>query len=334
MSLITDTVQSNLPFRRKTTPSGWISFNAVCCHHNGTGADTRQRGGIIINGEGVSYHCFNCQFKASWQPGRTISIKFKKLLQWLGVSDDLITKCTLDALKLKEDGTGSDYVSQLPVFLDKALPRGARPITEYLDDPPSELVPVLEYLQSRNLYLEDYTFCWTDEEGFNNRVIVPYFYQGRIVGYTGRKITEGKPKYISEQQPGYVFNVDRQFDDRKFVIVCEGQFDAISIDGVAIMGSELSEPQRLIIDQIKKQIVVVPDKDHEGPKIVEQAIEFGWAVSFPDWGSYKDANECVQHHGRLYTLDRIIKGIQFTELKIRLKAKTWFKENNDDEMAA
>ena len=330
MSLITDTVQTNLPFKRKTTPSGWISFNAVCCHHNGTGADTRQRGGIIINGEGVSYHCFNCQFKASWQPGRTVSFKFKKLMQWLGVSDDLITKCTLDALKLKEDGTGSDYVSKLPVFLDKALPMGAQSIISYIDNPPDELLPVLEYIGSRNLYLEDYPFYWTPEEGFTNRLIVPYYYQGRIVGFTARKITSGKPKYISEQQPGYVFNLDNQTDDKKFVIVVEGQFDAISTGGVAIMGSEASESQRILIDQLKRPVIVVPDRDHEGPKIVEQAIEFGWSVSFPNWGPYKDANECIQHHGRLYTLYHIVQAVQNTELKIRLRAKSWFKEVADE----
>lgn len=330
MSLITDTVQSHLPLRRKVTPSGWISFNAVCCHNNGTGADTRQRGGIIVNGEGVSYHCFNCQFKASWQPGRTVSIKFKRLLQWLGVDDDLIAKCSMDAFKLREDGTGSDYKSTLPTFFDKALPRGAEPISTFLDNPPEGLLPVLSYLQSRNLYLEDYPFYWTDEEGFDNRLIVPYFYQGRIVGYTGRKITEGKPKYISEQQPGYVFNIDGQTDDQNIVIVCEGQFDAISVNGVAIMGSEVGDQQRLLIDSLKKPVVVVPDKDHDGPKIVEQAIEFGWSVSFPDWGNYKDINECMQHHGRLYTLYKIVSNIQSTELKIKLRAKTWFKEQDDE----
>lgn len=326
MSLITDTVQSNLPYKRKTTPSGWISFNAVCCHHNGTGADTRQRGGIIINGEGVSYHCFNCQFKASWQPGRTISSKFKKLLQWLGVSDDLITKCTLDALKLQSDGSGSDYVSTLPIFLDKALPRGAEPISKLIDNPPNDLIPVLEYIQSRCLYLDDYNFYWTPEEGFTNRLIVPYYYQGRTVGYTARKITAGKPKYISEQQPGYTFNIDNQCDDRKFVIVCEGQFDAISLDAVAIMGSEVSDSQRLIIEQVKKPVIVVPDRDHEGPKIIEQAIQWGWSVSFPEWGDCKDINESVQRHGRLFTMYQIVRETVHTELKIRLRAKNWFKE--------
>lgn len=325
MSLITDTVYSNLPFKRKTTPSGWISFNAVCCHHNGTSQDIRQRGGIIVNGDGVSYHCFNCQFKTSWQPGRTITPKFRKLLRWLGVGDDLITKCTLESLRLKEDGTGTNYKSKLPVFLDKALPRGSKPIIDYLDNPPDDLMPVLEYLQKRNLYLEDYPFYWTEEDGLKNRLIIPYYYQGRIVGYTCRKINDGKPKYISEQQPGYVFNLDRQNLDNKFVIVCEGQIDAITIDGVAIMSSEIGDQQRSLIDGLKKDIIVVPDRDHDGPKIVEQAVEFGWAVSFPDWGDIKDINESSVKYGRLATLYKIVTNIQQTELKIRLQAKQWFK---------
>jgi hypothetical protein len=77
MSLIIDTVQTFLPPKRKHTPSGWISFNAVCCD------DKRQRGGIILQGDTVSYHCFNCQFKASWQPGRLLTLKFKKFLNFL-----------------------------------------------------------------------------------------------------------------------------------------------------------------------------------------------------------------------------------------------------------
>lgn len=325
MSLITDTVQQHLPPRRKITPSGWISFNAVCCHHNGTGADTRQRGGIIVNGEGVSYHCFNCQFKASWQPGRQITAKFKKLLRWLNVSDDLITKCALEALKLKEDGTGSDYTSQLPTFFDKALPRGAKPFKEWLSDPPDEFKPVVEYVYSRGFDFYSYPWYWTDEDGFTNRLIIPFYYKEKIVGYTARKITHGNPKYISEQQPGFVFNLDNQSWDRQFVIVCEGPIDAICVDGVAVMSQEVGPQQRLLIDQLKREVIVVPDRDHEGPKIVEQAVEFGWSVSFPEFEDCKDINDAVIKYGRLYTLYNIIKSKESNGLKIQLKAKTWFK---------
>ena len=325
MNLIIDTVTVHLPPRRRATPSGWTSFNAVCCHHNGEKADTRQRGGIMIT-EGVSYHCFNCGFKASWQPGRKITGKFKKLLKWLNVSDDAITKCAIEAMRIEEvEGYQSERLEQI-TFIDKALPRGAKPIISYLDQVPDELVPVLEYLQSRSLYLEDYEFYWTDEEGFNTRLIIPFYYQGRIVGYTARRITEGKPKYISEQQPGYVFNLDRQALDRKYVFVLEGPIDAISIDGVAVMSAEISQTQRQLIERLDKQIVVVPDRDQPGYRLVEQALEYGWSVSFPEWPEgIKDVNQAQQQLGRLATLYLIVSGIESNQLKQQLRARAWFK---------
>ena len=326
MSLIIDTVQTHLPARRKATPSGWVSFNGVCCTHNGTSADTRQRGGVMIN-DGVSYHCFNCGFKASWQPGRNITTKFKKFLQWLHVSDDLITKCTFEALRLKDDGEYTGIKSLVPTFIDKALPMGAKPIKDLINDPPKELMPVLEYMANRGFYIDDYDWHWTDEDGFQNRLIVPFTFRERCVGYTARLIRDGKPKYISEQQPGYVFNLDNQSYDRKFVVVCEGPLDAISIDGVALMGAEIKAGQHILINQLQRQVIVVPDRDHDGPRTVEQAVALGWSVSFPEWGSgVKDINDAVRKYGRLYTLYSIIQATETMPLKIQLVARNWFKE--------
>lgn len=325
MNLIIDTVNVHLPPKRKTTPSGWVSFNAICCHHNGEKADTRQRGGIMIT-EGVSYHCFNCGFKASWQPGRKISNKFRKLLGWLNVSDELITKCAIEAMRIEEiEGYQTERLEKIS-FIDKALPLGSKPIADYIEQPLEELVPVLEYLHSRNLYLEDYNFYWTPEEGFNNRLIIPFYYQGQIVGYTARKITEGKPKYISEQQPGYVFNLDAQIVDRKYVFVVEGPIDAICIQGVALTSAEINQTQRKLIENLGKQIVVVPDRDQAGYRLVEQALEFNWAVSFPEWPKgIKDVNEAQLSLGRLATLYLITQGIETNQLKQQLRARSWFK---------
>ena len=329
MSLIIDTVQSYLPTKRKVTPSGWVSFNAVCCHHNGTSADNRQRGGIMVN-EGVSYHCFNCGFKASWQPGRKLSVKLKKLMQWLGVSDDTITKCSLEAMRIEEDSSYQGERSLIPVFLDKAMPLGAMPIKEWLDNPPAELMPVLEYMASRNLYVDDYNWHWTDEEGFQNRLIVPFYYQKRLVGYTARKVTAGKPKYISEQQPGYVFNLDQQTYDRKYVIVTEGPIDAICVDGVSVMSAEISASQHMLISQLQREVIVLADRDDAGIRLVEQALEYGWSVSFPDWApGIKDANDAIQHYGKLYTLYSIISSKESNNLKIQLKLRKWFKKEEE-----
>ena len=320
MSLISDTLLQYLPSKRKHTPSGWISFNAPCCD------DKRQRGGFIVNaGDAVSYHCFNCQFKCSWQPGRPISQKMNKFMRDLNMSDDVISQLRLEALRLN-DNSNVVIQSIVPKFDERALPIDSEPINSYLDNPPEKLIPVLEYLVGRSLSLEDYSFYWTPKVGFSNRVIVPFYKDGACVGYTARAVNDSKPKYISEQQPGYVFNLDNQ-RNREFAIVCEGPFDAISIDGCALLGAEIKDSQNWLLKQLGKELVLVPDRDHEGPKTVEQAVEFGWSVSMPDWpDNVKDVNDAVIKLGRLATLYLIISAKESNALKIRLRAKQWFKE--------
>jgi hypothetical protein len=324
MSLIADTLLTYLPSKRKQTPSGWISFNAPCCD------DKRQRGGFILNGgDAVSYHCFNCGFKASWQPGRTISQKMNKLMRDLNMPDDVISQLRLEALRLNENSTAT--VRQvIPTFEVRALPPDTKPIGDWLDEMPEKLLPVLEYIAHRKMYLDYYDFHWTPKIGFSNRLIIPFYKDGVCVGYTARAINDAKPKYISEQQPGYVFNLDRQDNNREFVIVCEGPFDAISIDGCALLGAEIKDSQNWLLKQLNKEIILVPDKDHEGPRTVEQAIEFGWSVSMPDWpAGVKDVNDAMMKLGRLATLYLITQAKESNSLKIQLKAKKWFKEEHD-----
>lgn len=333
MSLIADTLLAHLPAKRKQTPSGWISFNAPCCD------DKRQRGGFIINGgDAVSYHCFNCGFKASWQPGRTISAKMSKLMRQLNMSDDTISQLRLEALKHSESST-SEIKSIVPTFEDRALPMGAKSFEEWntwcsvgdgIESVPDGLKSVIKYLVDRNIGIYDYPFYYTNKVGFNNRVIVPFYYNNKLVGYTARATNDAKPKYISEQQPGYVFNLDRQTYDRAFVIVCEGPFDAISIDGCALLGAEIKDSQNWLLKQLGKEIILVPDKDHEGPRCVEQALEYGWSVSMPDWPEgVKDVNDAVVKLGKLATLWLIVNAKESNTLKIQLRAKKWFKEEQD-----
>ena len=329
MSLIADTLLAYLPPKRKHTPSGWISFNAPCCVHNGNNIDKRMRGGFIINGgDAVSYHCFNCGFKSSWQPGRLVGPKLKNLMRWLSIPDDLINKMVFDAMRVKEDSELGSKLQLVPTFTPRALPLNSEPIEHWLGDKVNKhLLPVLEYINSRAMYLEDYPFYWSNDLGFRNRLIVPFYHNKQIVGWTARSVNGQTPKYLSEQQPGYVFNLDRQHWDRKYVIVCEGPFDAISIDGVALLGSEIKQGQHLLINQLQRQIILVPDRDAAGEKTVEQAIEFGWSVSFPPWPEgVKDVNDAVRILGRPATLWLIINSAVQTELKIKLQSRNWFRK--------
>ena len=324
MSLIADTLLQYLPGKRKHTPSGWISFNAVCCD------DKRQRGGFIINGgDAVSYHCFNCGFKCSWQPGRHISQKMNQFMRDLSMPDDIISQLRLEALKLDQNNT-AEVRSIIPKFDIRALPMDSQLITELLDNPPEKLISVLEYMVNRKIYPEDFTFYWTPKVGFSNRLIIPFLFNNEIVGWTARTIGDATPKYLSEQQPGYVFNLDNQKDIREFVIVSEGPFDALSIDGCALLGAEIKDSQNWLLKQLGKELVLVPDRDHEGPKTVEQAIELGWSVSMPEWPEdVKDINDAVVKLGKLATLWLIVSAKESNALKIRLRAKTWFKDKHE-----
>jgi hypothetical protein len=328
MSLIADTLLSYLPGKRKTTPSGWISFNAVCC------SDDRGRGGFIVNGgDAVSYHCFNCGFKCSWQPGRHISQKMNKFMRDLSIPDDTINQLRLEALRLDDNNT-TEIRSIIPKFDTRALPMDSLSMVEWAEQiaesdfsVPENFKKCIDYLIDRNIDPKSYPFYWTPKIGFSNRIIIPFLYNNEVVGWTARATNDAKPKYLSEQQPGYVFNLDAQHDDREFVIVCEGPFDALSINGCALLGAEIKDSQNWLLRQLGKELVLIPDKDHEGPRTVEQAIELGWSVSMPDWpAGVKDVNDAVIKIGRLATLWLIVQAKETNSLKIQLRAKKWFKE--------
>tara|TARA_B100000676_G_scaffold66401_1_gene66340 strand:+ start:2225 stop:3229 length:1005 start_codon:yes stop_codon:yes gene_type:complete len=333
MNIVFDALQVYLPAKRKQTPSGWLAFNAPCCEHNGTTPDTRQRGGLIANAdEGVSFHCFNCGFKTSWRNGRNLSFKMKKFMRWLNVPDDTITKLALQVLQTKTDSTGHKTFITLPKFVSKELPPKSKPIHEWADykalEPggiDKDLFKVLEYIATRKLNLNDYDFYWTPEAGYRDRLIIPFYYREKVVGYTARKVVESKVKYLSEQQPGYVFNIDEQTDDRKYVVAVEGPIDAIAIDGVALLGSEIKEQQTALLNSLGKHVIVVPDRDEAGQKLVYDAMEAGWSVSMPDWSQdIGDVNDAVCKYGRLHTLYSIVKNAEESQLKIKLRMKKWF----------
>lgn len=338
LNIVQDYVKTILPARRKTTPSGWTSFNAPCCQHNGESPDTRGRGGITANTDGsVSYHCFNCGYKASYQPGRHLTFKFRKLLRWLGADDADIKRLVIEAVRVKDFVNPETIeVKDLEpiVFAPRALPEDAVSFSElktflslqsedYVI--PTALTNRINYVFDRKINFAKYDFFLSEqvEHSLHQRVIIPCLWQGQVIGWTARATVEGvKPKYFSNYEPNYVFNVDNQQIDWKFVIVCEGPFDAMSIDGVAVLGSECSEQQADIIDSLGREVIVVPDNDKAGSKLIDNAIEYGWSVSFPLWyQTCKDINEAVVKYGKLFVLKSILEAKESSRLKIELLRK-------------
>lgn len=342
LNTVQDYVKSILPAKRKTSPKGWISFNCPCCVHNGETADTRGRGGLTANSDGsVSFHCFNCKYKASYQPGRHLTFKFRKLLRWMGADENDIKRLVIEAIRIRELVNPEEVKREAEEkieFKARELPKNAISFWQYtawyaLDDfknVPLLLNSAVDYIVDRRVDVKKYDFYWTDEtaHSLHQRVLIPCIWEGKIIGYTGRAFVDGvKPKYYSHYEPNFVFNINNQLPDSKFVIVTEGPFDAMAVDGVAVLGNECSEQQADIIESLGKEVIVVPDFDitngkWPGEALINAAQEYGWSVSFPVWQeTCKDVSKAVETYGKLFVLKTILDAKETSRLKIELMRK-------------
>ena len=314
-------VTSFLPAKRKQTSSGWVSFNAPCCIHRGDTQDKRQRGGIKPGTDGSwSYHCFNCGYTASFVLGRNLTFKARKLLQWLNVPQEEIERINLESLKHKSIegllGERQEIVQKLQSieFEDRDLPADTQPVNERVE----------EYLLSRRIPL-DYPFLYKTMP--RPGVVIPFTHNNQVVGHTTRFLDDRTPRYIQDIQPGYVFGTDLQKDTWQSVIVVEGVFDALSINGLAVLHAEINDAQVRLIRSLGREVVVVPDQDEAGMRLVDRAVELGWAVSMPAWpDGVKDVNDAVIRLGRLSTLITIMQAKETSKIKIELRKKQLAKK--------
>jgi hypothetical protein len=315
------------PGRKKLSQSGWHSFNAVCCHNRGHKVDKRGRAGIRMDGDNWSMHCFNCGFKCGFTFGKNISKNTKQFLSWCGIDEEQIQKWSLESLKHK------DLLSYIQVkknkakikFKDHELPEG-----EMIEATNPLHKKYVDYLTSRGINHSDYPFMITPNElgRMGNRVIIPYTYNNKIVGHTSRFLDNKIPKYINEQQPGYVFGIDFQKPDWQVCILVEGIFDALSLNACALTHNTISEEQAALLSQLNRRIIFVPDRDKTGLSTCDRALELGYSVSIPDWdSSVKDVNDAVVKYGKLMTLMSILQSATTSKIKIELRKKQIGKQN-------
>jgi hypothetical protein len=256
-------------------------------------------------------------------------------MSYIGIADDTIKKLAIEAMRHEE----SDVVRERKRFVSfnkKDLPKNTHTLDVWLEKyttgslshtEQKSIDNLLTYLTSRGISPDWYDFMYSPSKIWDmyQRLVIPFYWRGEVVGFTGRVFEESRAvKYYTDVWPGYVFNMDAQDWSRKFVLVTEGPFDAITTSGVSILGSEINDIQRELIEGLNRQIIVVPDRDRPGEKLINQAIEFGWGVAFPEWhDSVEDTADAVLKYGRLFTMKSILKSTETNKLKIDLKRKMY-----------
>lgn len=314
-------ILSLIPGKKRNTNSGWASFNAICCGHRGHRSDTRFRGGIKPDGNNWVMHCFNCGYSCSFTLGKSIGPKTRQFLIWCGVDSDQVQRWSLESLQHRDllDTLLQKKKLESIKFKTKKLPEG-----EVLDENNPQHKLYLDYLKKRKINYHTHEFLVNPNSKARAPygIIVPYTHKQRIVGHTTRYIDGKIPKFINDQQPGYVFNIDSQKPEWQVCIVTEGIFDALSIDGVALMHDDISDEQAMVLAQLNKRMIVVPDRDKTGLKMTDRALELGYHVSLPNWhDGIKDVNDAVVKYGKLPTLLSILENATMSKIKIELRKK-------------
>ncbi len=321
INLVEQTLLEYIPIKHHKSSSGWISFSGPCCVHNGETRDTRGRAGVIINNNVITYSCFNCRFKTSYRYGGKFGYKFRKLLSWFGVDENTLSLLQIESLRAATNSQGNiEYKHKEILIQEIDLPKNSFLLSEVEND----FKEHADYIRSRGFSLDSYPFYVSTHLAANmkHRVILPFIRNNKLVGYTARAINKINPKYYMQLSCPYVFGADLQKHDWTWTILSEGPFDALSINGLSIMGNEISDDQAELIDELGMRIIVVPQADIASNYLIDAALKYKWEVSFPEWDvGVKDLNEAVNKYSRLVVTRQILQSATNNPTKIQLLKK-------------
>ena len=336
--IVLDFVRQSIPGGWKQSPSGWISGNCPMCNTRGHSRDTRGRGGLEFDIDRVRYNCFNCGYTTGWSPGKRINKTLNDLLVAFGADPAQVQRVNFELLKENEkDQVAQQFIKASEVkhktkvnWLGMKLPKNSNTFknvqTHHLN--PGQLesfVKAVQYVEDRGMSFYG-EWRWTSESHFKNRIILPFYYKNKVVGYTARWVgtppDKATPKYYHQMPKNFIYGLDTQ-SRHKYTIVTEGQMDALLVNGVSVGGNTPSNVQCDIIDDLKKKVIVVPDADSAGMDLVNAAIRRGWNVSFPPWEGCKDAADAALKYGRLFTVRSILDSAETNTTKIQLLAKSY-----------
>ena len=254
--------------------------------------------------------------------GRNLSFKARKLLGWLNVDRNEIERINLESLRhrniegiLNERQQVSQKLQGIE-FEDRDLPADTQPLND----------TAIQYLADRGIHA-DYPFLYKTMP--RPGIVIPFTHDNQVVGHTTRFLDDRTPKYIQDIQHGYVFGTDLQRDSWQHVLVMEGVFDALSIGGLAVLHAEINDAQVRLIRSLDREVIVVPDQDEAGMRLVDRALELGWAVSIPNWPTdVKDVNDAVRRYGQVATLLSIFEARNTSRIKIEMARRSLSRKIN------
>ena len=180
---------------------------------------------------------------------------------------------------------------------------------------------------------------------FWNRVMYPIVdTNNRVIGFGGRVMGDGKPKYINTQETP-VFDKSRNLyglnfakkSKRQGIIFCEGYMDVISMhqagfdNAVASLGTALTPGQVNLIKRYTDRVYLAYDSDEAGTKAALRALgimrEFEMPARVISLKPYKDPDELIQAEGTESFERRIEQAVSGTMFEIAILEHNYNQED-------
>ena len=183
---------------------------------------------------------------------------------------------------------------------------------------------------------------------FWNRVMFPIQdVNHRVIGFGGRVMGEGEPKYLNSPETP-IFDKGRNLFGLNFarsskkgnIVLCEGYMDVISMhqagftQAVASLGTAFTSGQANILKRFADSVILSYDSDGAGTKAALRAIgilrEVGLTAKVLDLKPYKDPDEFIKNMGAEAFEERIknAKNSFFFEIEV---LKRDYNVNDPDE---
>lgn len=158
---------------------------------------------------------------------------------------------------------------------------------------------------------------------FFNRVMFPIMdVNSRVIGFGGRVMGEGEPKYLNSPETKvfeksrnlYGLNIART-SRKPYVIICEGYMDVISLhqagfqNAVASLGTAFTSGHASLLKRYTEEVMLSYDSDGAGVKAALRAIPIcksaGLRVKVINMKPYKDPDEFIKNLGKEAYEERI-----------------------------
>lgn len=308
MTALEKLVRDHIRIPARSSPSGFYTVVCKICHDHGRKGP---RGGFRFELESVGYHCFNCSFSTGAKEGYKIPKKMVQVLEAFGVPKIDILSLNIDSFeKIFQKKTDTPALNLDPAVIE--LPKSFNRLHPQNED--KQTLIAIYYLQNRGIAPEQYPFYLSAEGIWRKRIIIPiYNRQGELIFYQGRAMFKStKRRYASPNviKKNILYGFRHLFsNDELPLFITEGFFDAFHLDGVALLGKELSKEQAIWINKSSRQKIYIPDRTGGGLDGAKAALRQGWSLSTPDIGSCNDISEAISRYGKIYVISSIMQSI-------------------------